>query len=162
MRQRVGFARALVVEPEVLLMDEPFSALDVLTAENLRGELLELWASAEFPIKAIVLVTHNIDEAVLLADRVVDLGSKPGRVRLELDIPLARPRDRDTAAFRALVDRIYAVMTGRPRGEPSTPDAAGAADAGITPVAPCQRGRPVGVGGDPGRARADHGRRHRR
>jgi NitT/TauT family transport system ATP-binding protein len=114
MRQRVGFARALVVEPEVLLMDEPFSALDVLTAENLRGELMELWDSAEFPIKAIVLVTHNIEEAVLLADRVIILGSKPGRVRLELAIPQPRPRDRNTPAFQALVDQIYAVMTGRP------------------------------------------------
>ncbi len=120
MRQRVGFARALVVEPEVLLMDEPFSALDVLTAENLRGELMELWESAEFPIKAIVLVTHNIEEAVLLADRVVILGSKPGRVRLELPIPLPRPRDRNTPAFQALIDQIYAVMTGRPIEDPST------------------------------------------
>lgn len=113
MRQRVGFARALVVEPEVLLMDEPFSALDVLTAENLRGELMELWRSAEFPIASIVLVTHNIEEAVLLADRVVILGSNPGRVRCELPIDLPRPRNRNAAAFQALVDRIYAVMTGR-------------------------------------------------
>ena len=81
MRQRVGFARALVVEPEVLLMDEPFSALDVLTAENLRGELLELWDNDEFPIEAIVLVTHNIEEAVILADRVIVLGSNPGRIK---------------------------------------------------------------------------------
>ena len=119
MRQRVGFARALVVEPEVLLMDEPFSALDVLTAENLRGELMELWESDEFPIQAIVLVTHNIEEAVLLADRVVILGSKPGRVKLELDIALPRPRDRHGAAFQSYVDRIYAVMTGRPAPEPA-------------------------------------------
>ncbi len=119
MRQRVGFARALVVEPEVLLMDEPFSALDVLTAENLRGELMELWESDEFPIEAIVLVTHNIEEAVLLADRVVILGSKPGRVKLELDINLPRPRDRHAAEFQSYVDRIYAVMTGR-----AAPDAA--------------------------------------
>jgi NitT/TauT family transport system ATP-binding protein len=125
MRQRVGFARALVVEPEVLLMDEPFSALDVLTAENLRGELMELWTSAEFPITAIVLVTHNIEEAVLLADRVVILGSKPGRVRLELPIALPRPRDRNSAPFHALVDRIYAVMTGRAETEsPATPSPA--------------------------------------
>ena len=119
MRQRVGFARALVVEPEVLLMDEPFSALDVLTAENLRGELMELWQSDEFPIEAIVLVTHNIEEAVLLADRVVILGSKPGRVKLELDIDLARPRDRHSADFQTYVDRIYAVMTGRAVPEPA-------------------------------------------
>ena len=95
MRQRVGFARALVVEPEVLLMDEPFSALDVLTAENLRGELLELWDNDEFPVEAIVLVTHNIEEAVLLADRVIVLGSNPGRIKAELPVVLPRPRDRN-------------------------------------------------------------------
>ena len=89
MRQRVGFARALVVEPEMLFMDEPFSALDVLTAENLRGELMELWQNDRFPMRAIVIVTHNIEEAVLLADRVIVLGSKPGRIRLELEIGLA-------------------------------------------------------------------------
>ena len=114
MRQRVGFARALVVEPQVLLMDEPFSALDVLTAENLRGELLELWASADLPIQAIVLVTHNIEEAVLLADRIVILDSKPGRIRVELAVDLARPRDRHGAAFQSLVDQVYGVMIGRP------------------------------------------------
>ena len=112
MRQRVGFARALVVEPQVLLMDEPFSALDVLTAENLRGELMELWGSDEFPIEAIVLVTHNIEEAVLLADRVLILGTNPGR-QLELPIGLPRPRNRHSLEFQALVDRIYAVMTGQ-------------------------------------------------
>ncbi len=111
MRQRVGFARALVTDPAVLLMDEPFSALDVLTAENLRGELLELWASDEFPTQSIVIVTHNIEEAVLLADRVVILGTNPGRIREEMAIALPRPRDRGSVAFRALVDRIYAVMT---------------------------------------------------
>jgi NitT/TauT family transport system ATP-binding protein len=114
MRQRVGFARALVVDPAVLLMDEPFSALDVLTAENLRGELMELWASDEFPIEAILLVTHNIDEAVLLADRVLILGSNPGRIELELAVDLARPRDRHGPEFQRVVDRIYDVMTGRP------------------------------------------------
>lgn len=114
MRQRVGFARALVVDPAVLLMDEPFSALDVLTAENLRGELLELWADDEFPIEAIVMVTHNIDEAVLLADRVVVLGSKPGRIVAELPVDLARPRDRASAEFQSLVERVYGLMTGRP------------------------------------------------
>jgi NitT/TauT family transport system ATP-binding protein len=113
MRQRVGFARALVTDPAVLLMDEPFSALDVLTAENLRGELMELWGSDEFPIESIVLVTHNIEEAVMLADRVVILGSNPGRVRAELPVPLERPRDRNSAAFQTLVAEIYAVMTGR-------------------------------------------------
>ena len=91
MRQRVGFARALVVEPEVLFMDEPFSALDVLTAENLRSELLELWAKKTMPTKAIFLVTHNIEEAVLLADRIIVLGRNPGHIRTELACEFSRP-----------------------------------------------------------------------
>jgi NitT/TauT family transport system ATP-binding protein len=133
MRQRVGFARALVVDPDVLLMDEPFSALDVLTAENLRGELLELWGSADFPIRSIVIVTHNIDEAVLLADRVLILGSNPGHIKLELDIPLARPRDRHSDEFQAVVDRIYGVMTGQPdRG--ATASATPASTPGSNPL----------------------------
>ncbi|MFE2727319.1 nitrate/sulfonate/bicarbonate ABC transporter ATP-binding protein [Kitasatospora sp. NPDC059327] len=116
MRQRVGFARALVVEPDVLMMDEPFSALDVLTAENLRGELMELWESGQFPTRAVVLVTHNIEEAVLMADRVVVLGSRPyGTIRETVEITLDRPRDRDSAAFDELVDRVYRIMTGRPK-----------------------------------------------
>jgi NitT/TauT family transport system ATP-binding protein len=118
MRQRVGFARALVVEPDVLLMDEPFSALDVLTAENLRGELLELWEGREFPTEAIVLVTHNIEEAVLLADRVVLLSASPARVRGVLSVSLPRPRDRRTPDFEALVDRIYRFITGKEELEP--------------------------------------------
>ncbi len=117
MRQRVGFARALVVEPEVLLMDEPFSALDVLTAENLRGELLELWDNEDFPIEAIVLVTHNIEEAVILADRIIVLGSNPGRIRAELPVVLPRPRDRNAPEFVGLVEEIYAIMTGRTASE---------------------------------------------
>lgn len=122
MRQRVGFARALVVEPDVLLMDEPFSALDVLTAENLRGELLELWESGVFPTKAIVVVTHNIEEAVLMADRVVVLGSRPyGTIRASYDIPLERPRDRDAAEFTTLIDAIYHTMTGRDTDTPLPP-----------------------------------------
>ncbi|MBD0690041.1 nitrate/sulfonate/bicarbonate ABC transporter ATP-binding protein [Streptomyces sp. CBMA123] len=116
MRQRVGFARALVVEPDVLMMDEPFSALDVLTAENLRGELMELWDSGQFPTRAVVLVTHNIEEAVLMADRVVVLGSRPyGTIRETVDVTLERPRDRDCAEFDELVDRVYRIMTGRPK-----------------------------------------------
>ena len=114
MRQRVGFARALVVEPKVLLMDEPFSALDVLTAENLRGELLELWEGKRFPTKSIVMVTHNIEEAVLLADRILVLGSNPGRIHAEIVNPLERPRQRRTPRFDELVDRLYGIMTGRP------------------------------------------------
>jgi NitT/TauT family transport system ATP-binding protein len=94
MKQRVGFARALVVEPEVLFMDEPFSSLDVLTAENLRGELLELWLSKKIPTHTIFLVTHNIEEAVLLADRIIVLGRNPGRVRADFPIVLPQPRDR--------------------------------------------------------------------
>jgi NitT/TauT family transport system ATP-binding protein len=113
MRQRVGFARALVVEPDALFMDEPFSALDVLTAENLRTELLTLWSRADFPTRAMLIVTHNIEEAVLLADRVLVLSSSPGRIRAELQVDLARPRDRRQPAFEALVDEIYGIMTGR-------------------------------------------------
>jgi NitT/TauT family transport system ATP-binding protein len=114
MRQRVGFARALVVEPDLLLMDEPFSALDVLTAENLRTELLELWQAGEFPAQAILIVTHNIEEAVAFADRVIVLGTNPGRIRAELACKLERPRDRREERFSALVDEIYGIMTERP------------------------------------------------
>ncbi len=111
MKQRVGFARALVVEPEVLFMDEPFSALDVLTAESLRNELLELWLSKKMPTKAIFIVTHNIEEAVLLADRVIVLGRNPARVRADFPVELAQPRDRKSARFVELVDYIYKIMT---------------------------------------------------
>lgn len=112
MRQRVGFARALVVEPEVLFMDEPFSALDVLTAENLRGELLELWQKKTIPTQAIFLVTHNIEEAVLLADRIIVLGRNPGRVRTDFKVTgLPHPRDRKSQPFTQLVDYIYKVLT---------------------------------------------------
>jgi NitT/TauT family transport system ATP-binding protein len=113
MRQRVGFARALVVEPDALFMDEPFSALDVLTAENLRTELLGLWQRDDFPTRAMLIVTHNIEEAVQLADRVLVLSSNPGRIQAELDIELARPRDRRAPEFESLVDEIYGIMTGR-------------------------------------------------
>lgn len=111
MRQRVGFARAFVLEPQVLFMDEPFSALDVLTSENLRGEIDDLWNAGTFPSKSILIVTHNIEEAVFLADRVIILGSNPGRVRGEVMIDLPRPHDRTNARFKALVDYIYTVMT---------------------------------------------------
>ena len=113
MRQRVGFARAFVLEPDLLLMDEPFSALDVLTAENLRTELVNLWATEKFPTKAICIVTHNIEEAVQLADRVVVLGANPGRIVEEVRVDLDRPRDRRTPAFETLVDRLYGLLTGR-------------------------------------------------
>jgi NitT/TauT family transport system ATP-binding protein len=111
MKQRVGFARALVVEPEVLFMDEPFSALDVLTAENLRGELLELWLNKKMPTNAIFIVTHNIEEAVMLADRIVVLGRNPARIRSDMNVRLTHPRDRKSPKFVELVDYIYKVMT---------------------------------------------------
>ncbi len=118
MRQRVGFARALVVEPEVLFMDEPFSALDVLTAENLRSELLELWQKKTIPTQAIFLVTHNIEEAVLLADRIIVLGRNPGHVRVDFRVTLPHPRERKSPHFTHIVDYIYKVLT-RPDVAPS-------------------------------------------
>jgi NitT/TauT family transport system ATP-binding protein len=131
MRQRVGFARALVVQPDLLLMDEPFSALDVLTAENLRTELLELWQANEFPADAILIVTHNIEEAVTFSDRVIVLGTNPGRIKAELTCMLPRPRDRRSEEFGRLVDEIYGIMTDRPIAAPETPEAE---DAGVQQV----------------------------
>ena len=122
MKQRVGFARALVVEPEVLFMDEPFSALDVLTAENLRGELLELWLNKKMPTKAIFIVTHNIEEAVMLSDRILVLGRNPARIRSDFNVRLKHPRDRKSARFVELVDYIYKIMT-EPDVEHTLPDA---------------------------------------
>jgi NitT/TauT family transport system ATP-binding protein len=112
MRQRVGFARALVVEPDALLMDEPFSALDVLTAQNLRAELLRLWREKDFPTKSMLIVTHNIEEAVFLADRIFVLGANPGRIRTEIGCHFSQPRHRHDESFQALVDQIYTLMTG--------------------------------------------------
>ncbi|MBU3064474.1 nitrate/sulfonate/bicarbonate ABC transporter ATP-binding protein [Nocardia sp. NEAU-G5] len=137
MRQRVGFARALVLEPDLLLMDEPFSALDVLTAENLRTELVNLWETDGFPTKSVCIVTHNIEEAVLLADRVVVLGSNPGRIIADIPVTTPRPRDRRTAGFEALVDQIYGLLTGRdttkpqPEPEKATPTAQPLPDATV-------------------------------
>src|SRR6201747_684438 len=113
MRQRVGFARAVVVHPNILLMDEPFSALDVLTAENLRTDLVELWGNGKLPIKGIILVTHNIEEAVLMCDRVLLFSSNPGRVASEIKIDLPQPRDRTSPQFEDYVDKIYVEMTAR-------------------------------------------------
>lgn len=116
MRQRVGFARALVVHPNILLMDEPFSALDVLTAENLRTDFLELWSGGQLPIKGVILVTHNIEEAVLMCDRVLLFSTNPGSIVTDIKVTLPQPRDRQDPAFQALVDRIYVEMTAR-RGD---------------------------------------------
>jgi len=113
MRQRVGFARALVVHPNILLMDEPFSALDVLTAENLRTDFLDLWQEKQLPIKGVILVTHNIEEAVLMCDRVLIFSTNPGRIVTEMKIDLPQPRDRQDPAFVAMVDRIYVEMTAK-------------------------------------------------
>ena len=118
MRQKVGFARAMAVEPELLCMDEPFSALDVLSAEALRGELLELWTTGKIPTKAILMVTHNIEEAVLMGDRIVVMDKAPGRVIAEIAVPLPHPRHRKSAEFQALVDQVYGILAGQTRAEP--------------------------------------------
>src|SRR5438034_4028184 len=117
MRQKVGFARAMAVEPELLCMDEPFSALDVLSAEALRGELLELWTTGKIPTKAILMVTHNIEEAVLMGDRIVVMEKDPGRVIAEVPVPLPHPRHRKSAEFQALVDQVYALLAGQTKTE---------------------------------------------
>jgi NitT/TauT family transport system ATP-binding protein len=113
MRQRVGLARALVVHPDLLLMDEPFSALDVLTAETLRTDLIDLWSEGKLPAKAVLMVTHNIEEAVLMCDRILVFSSNPGRVATELRVPFRHPRNRLDPYFRKTVDEIYAIMTRR-------------------------------------------------
>jgi NitT/TauT family transport system ATP-binding protein len=113
MRQRVGFARALVVHPNILLMDEPFSALDVLTAETLRTDFLELWGDGKLPIKGVILVTHNIEEAVLMCDRILLFSNNPGRIIREIGVDLPQPRNRLDTRFRDLVEKIYVAMTAR-------------------------------------------------
>ncbi len=114
MRQRVGFARALVVEPDILLLDEPFSSLDVLTAETLRSDLLDLWDARRIPTKGIVIVSHNIEEAVEIADRILIFSSDPGRIRAQIPIGLTRPRSYDSAGFRQIVDQVYTLLTTEP------------------------------------------------
>jgi len=135
MRQRVGLARALVVHPDLLLMDEPFSALDVLTAENLRTDLIELWSEGKLPVRSMLIVTHNIEEAVLMCDRILVFASNPGRVASELRVPFKHPRNRLDPAFRQMVDDIYALMTRRAPKPPPSPHAPGvgapAVDAGF-------------------------------
>ncbi len=117
MRQKVGFARAMAVEPELLCLDEPFSALDVLSAESLRGELLELWLNGGIPTRAILLVTHNIEEAVTLADRIVVMDKDPGRIIADLRNELPHPRKAKTPEFEALVDQVYAALAGQTQAE---------------------------------------------
>jgi len=124
MRQRVGFARALVVHPNILLMDEPFSALDVLTAETLRTDFLELWGEGKLPIKGVILVTHNIEEAVLMCDRILLFSTNPGRIISEIAVDLKQPRNRLDPLFRDLVEKIYVAMTART----PTPPQIGAAE----------------------------------
>jgi NitT/TauT family transport system ATP-binding protein len=116
MRQRVGFARALVINPDVLLLDEPFSALDVLTAETLRGDLVDLWLDRKIPTRSILMVSHNIEESVEMADRILIFSSDPGRIRAEIRVPLPRPRDWNSPGFRHIVDQVYTLLTTTPGG----------------------------------------------
>lgn len=111
MRQRVGIARALVIEPEVLFMDEPFSALDILTADNLRGELVDLWIKKKMPIKSIIFVTHNIEEAAFLADRAIIMSHNPGRIKADIAIDIPHVRDKNSRDFKYVVDRIFTILT---------------------------------------------------
>ena len=141
MRQRVGLARALVVHPDLLLMDEPFSALDVLTAETLRTDLIDLWMEGKLPVKSVLMVTHNIEEAVLMCDRILVFQSNPGRVANELMVPFPHPRNRLDPAFRQMVDDIYGWSEG---GDGGSGFAAGNA------AAPGWDKRHVRSDGDPG------------
>ncbi|HET6184339.1 MAG TPA: nitrate/sulfonate/bicarbonate ABC transporter ATP-binding protein [Acetobacteraceae bacterium] len=158
MRQRVGLARALVVHPDVLLMDEPFSALDVLTAENLRTDLIDLWAEKRLPVKSVLMVTHNIEEAVLMCDRILVFASNPGRVAHELQVRIPHSRNRLDPAFRKLVDDIYGLMTQRaPAGLRRT--AAGGPGGIGTPLPPVgtnlMSGLLEALAGEPYNGRAD-------
>jgi NitT/TauT family transport system ATP-binding protein len=136
MRQRVGFARALVVHPNILLMDEPFSALDVLTAETLRTDFLDLWSEGQLPIKGVILVTHNIEEAVLMCDRILVFSTNPGRIMSEITVDLAHPRDRLDPGFRECVERIYVELTARPVAERAAARAERFPGAGIGTILP--------------------------
>lgn len=112
MKQRVGIARALIMEPELLLMDEPFTALDALTAENLRGEIMDLWSSHKISVKSILMVTHNIEEAIFLSDRIMIMSSHPGKVVEDLIVDLAKPRDRESRDFNKMYDVVYSKIVG--------------------------------------------------
>jgi NitT/TauT family transport system ATP-binding protein len=136
MRQRVGFARALVVHPNILLMDEPFSALDVLTAETLRTDFIELWGDGKLPIKGVILVTHNIEEAVLMCDRILLFSSNPGRIIREIAVDLKQPRNRLDPPFRDLVEKIYVAMTARTPAPPKIGAAAGTVATSIDSILP--------------------------
>ncbi len=136
MRQRVGFARALVVHPNILLMDEPFSALDVLTAETLRTDFLELWGDGKLPIKGVILVTHNIEEAVLMCDRILLFSSNPGRIIREIAVDLKQPRNRLDPHFRDLVEKIYVAMTARTQTPPRVETTPGTIAASIDTILP--------------------------
>jgi NitT/TauT family transport system ATP-binding protein len=147
MKQRVGVARALVVEPEVLFMDEPFSALDVLTAETLRGELLELWLEKKIPTRAIFIVTHNIEEAVILADRIIVLGRNPAHIHAEFSVNLAHPRDRKEPQFVEQVDMIYRALTRQDHPELAAAGAPVSEAAVKRPYAMLPHTRPGGLAG---------------
>lgn len=147
MKQRVGVARALVVEPEVLFMDEPFSALDVLTAETLRGELLELWLGKKIPTRAIFIVTHNIEEAVILADRIIVLGRNPAHIHAEFNVNLAHPREHKDPRFTELVDLIYQALTQQDHPEAVPAGQRGAEAAKRKEVVMLPHTRPGGMAG---------------
>jgi len=144
MKQRAGFARALAVEPEVLFMDEPFSALDVLTAEALRGELLELWLAKKIPTRSVFMVTHNIEEAVTLADRIIVLGRNPARIRADFRVPLPHPREHNSAEFLLYVDYIYKLMT-QPDRQPGPLSAVPAAKVPYPPLPNVHSGAAAGL-----------------
>jgi NitT/TauT family transport system ATP-binding protein len=147
MKQRVGVARALVVEPEVLFMDEPFSALDVLTAETLRGELMELWLGKKIPTRAIFIVTHNIEEAVILADRIIVLGRNPAHIHAEFNVNMAYPRDRKNPRFTELVDLIYKALTQQEHPEMPGAGSRGAETVRRKDVVMLPHTRPGGMAG---------------